>query len=320
MGWLQNPLFPCFLLHCQSLPNPPRTSGAILPSDDNASRAVVWVYQVKGRFKASGERCSRPIGGHRIPRLAPVEQEVRAWIKKQPDLTLAELGERVRQEKDIRLKIPALWHQLNKWGLNFKKTLHASEQEREDARLAREQWRQGQKDQSREHRVFLDETRVTTSMTRRYGRAPKGERCVDHAPHGHWHTNTFIAALSSDRVGAPWLLDGPINGEVFLHYIQEVLGPTLQPGDIVVADNLSSQKVAGVREAVAARGAQIIFLPPYSPELNPIKNFFAKLKALLRKAAERHFDALVDRIKIILENVTTEECANYFIAAGYAKA
>ena len=143
---------------------------------------------------------------------------------------------------------------------------------------------------------------------------------LTHAPHGHWHTNTFIAALRSDRVEAPWLLDGPMNGEAFLHYIQEVLGPTLQPGDIVVADNLSSHKVAGVREAVAARGAQIIFLPPYSPDLNPIENFFAKLKALLRKAAERHFDALVDRIKIILENVTTEECANYFIAAGYVKA
>ena len=187
-------------------------------------------------------------------------------------------------------------------------------------RLARDRWREKQKDQSRQQLVFLDETGVTTNMTRRYGRAPKGERCLDHAPHGHWHTNTFIAALRSDRIEAPWLLDGPMNGEAFLHYIQEVLGPTLQPGDIVVADNLSSHKVAGVHEAVIARGAQIIFLPPYSPDLNPIENFFAKLKALLRKAAERHFDALVDRIKIILQSVTIEECANYFIAAGYVKA
>jgi transposase len=280
----------------------------------------IWVYQVKSRFKTSGERCSRLIGGHRVSRLAPAEQEVRAWIKKQPDLTLAELGERLRHEKGIQLKIPALWHQLNKWGLSFKKTLHASEQEREDVRLARDQWREKQKDQSRQQLVFLDETGVTTSMTRRYGRAPKGERCLDHAPHSHWHTNTFIAALRSDRVEAPWLLDGPMNGEAFLHYIQEVLGPTLQPGDIVVADNLSSHKVAGVHEAVTARGAQIIFLPPYSPDLNPIENFFAKLKALLRKAAERHFDALVDRIKMILQSVTIEECANYFIAAGYVKA
>jgi transposase len=145
----------------------------------------IWVYQVKSRFKTSGERCSRPIGGHRVSRLAPAEQEVRAWIKKQPDLTLAELGERLRQEKGIELKIPALWHQLNKWGLSFKKTLHASEQEREDVRLARDQWREKQKDQSRQQLVFLDETGVTTSMTRRYGRAPKGERCLDHAPHGH---------------------------------------------------------------------------------------------------------------------------------------
>jgi transposase len=105
-------------------------------------------------------------------------------------------------------------------------------------------------------------------------------------------------------------LDGPMNSEAFLHYIQDVLGPTLQPGDIVVA---------GVHEAVTARGAQIIFLPPYSRDLNPIENFFAKLKALLRKAAERHFDALVDRIKIILQSVTIEECANCFIAVGYLK-
>jgi len=112
-------------------------------------------------------------------------------------------------------------------------------------RLARDQWREKQKDQSRQQLVFLDETGVTTSMTRRYGRAPKGERCVDHAPHGHWHTNTFIAALRLDRVEAPWILDGPMNGEAFLHYIREVLGPTLQPGDIVVADSLSSPKWPG---------------------------------------------------------------------------
>lgn len=148
---------------------------------------------------------------------------MRARIKKQPDLTLAELGECLRQEKGIQLKIPALLHQLNKWGLSFKKTLHANEQEREGVRLARDQWREKQKDQSRQQLVFLVETGVTTSMTRSYGRAPKGERCVDHAPHGHWHTNTFIAALRLDRVEAPWLLDGPMNGEAILHYIQEVL-------------------------------------------------------------------------------------------------
>jgi len=137
-------------------------------------------------------------------------------------------------------------------------------------------------------------------MIRRYGRAPKGERCVDHAPHGHLHTNTFITALRLDRVEAPWLLDGPMNGEAFLHYIQEVLGPTLQPGDIVVADNLSSHKVAGVREAVAARGAQIIFLPPYSPDLNPIENFLAKIKALLRKAAASQRGALPNFLRHLI--------------------
>ena len=129
-------------------------------------------------------------------------------------------------------------------------------------------------------------------MTRRYGRAPKGERCLDHAPHGHWHTNTFIAALRSDRIEAPWLLDGPMNGEAFLHYIQEVLGPTLQPGDIVVADNLSSHKVAGVHEAVIARGAQIIFLPPYSPELNPDELVWGNVKTRIAKMAVQTKDEL----------------------------
>lgn len=165
--------------------------------------------------------------------------------------------------------------------------------------------------------VFLDETGLSTNMTRRYGRAQKGERCVDKVPHGHWHTNTFIAALRSDGLDAPWLLDGPMNGEAFLQYVTEVLGPTLRPGDIVIADNLSSHKVAGVREAIEARGARLLFLPAYSPDLNPIENFFSKLKALMRKAAQRNFDGLLLQISSILDSLHPHECSNYFRAAGY---
>jgi transposase len=154
-------------------------------------------------------------------------------------------------------------------------------------------------------------------MTRRYGRAEKGARCVDRVPHGHWQTNTFIAALRHDTLEAPWLLDGPINGETFLQYVRHVLCPTLQPGDVVVADNLSSHKVAGVREAIEACAATLVFLPPYSPDFNPIENFFAKLKALLRKAAQRNFNDLIENISAILQSVTNQECANYFRASGY---
>jgi len=165
--------------------------------------------------------------------------------------------------------------------------------------------------------VFLDETSVSTNMTRLYGRAPKGERVIARVPHGHWHTNTFIGALRHDGISAPWVLDGPINGEAFLTYVREVLGPTLRPNDIVIADNLSSHKVVGVREAIEARGASILYLPAYSPDLNPIENFFSKLKSLLRKAAARTFDALLKRIADILDGVSALECSNDFSAADY---
>lgn len=141
--------------------------------------------------------------------------------------------------------------------------------------VARRRWRQEQHSMERGRLIFLDETGVNTSMTRRYGRSARGTRCLASVPHGHWHTNTFLAGLRHDGVQAPWLLDGPLNGEAFLAYIQHVLGPTLQLGDIVIADNLSSHKVAGVKEALAQWGASIIYLPPYSQDLNPIENFFS---------------------------------------------
>ena len=184
-------------------------------------------------------------------------------------------------------------------------------------RAARDQWQKDRDTWQASKLVFLDETGVTTNMTRRYGRAEKGKRCVDKVPHGHWQTSTFIAALRHDTLEAPWLLDGPMNGEAFLEYVCNVLGPTLQPGDVVVADNLSSHKVAGVREAIEACGAMLLYLPPYSPDFNPIENFFAKLKALLRKASQRNFEGLLQSIGDILHTLTSQECFNYFRASGY---
>lgn len=151
------------------------------------------------------------------------------------------------------------------------------------------------------------------------GWAPKGERLEADVPHGHWKTSTFLAALRSDRLEAPWLLDGPINGESFLVYVEEVLVPTLKPGDIVVMDNLGSHKGKAVRQAIRAVGAKLLFLPKYSPDLNPIEQFFAKLKHHMRDAAERTFDALCKAIARILPTLSAKECRNFLEHAGYGR-
>ena len=155
-------------------------------------------------------------------------------------------------------------------------------------------------------------------MTRLCGWAPRGKRLVDKVPHGHWKTATFLAALRHDRIEAPCLFDGPINGERFLAYVEQFLVPTLKPGDIVVLDNLGSHKGKLVRRAIRAAGARLLFLPKYSPDLNPIEQVFAKMKALLRKAAARSLDAVADAIAHILAVYTPAECANYLSNAGYA--
>ncbi len=165
--------------------------------------------------------------------------------------------------------------------------------------------------------MFLDESGVNTKMARPKGRAPKGQRLVASIPHGHWSTSTFIAGLRHDRIVAPWLLDGPMNGDAFLTYIATQLAPSLSADDIVIMDNLSTHKVKGVRELIEASGAGLLYLPSYSPDLNPIEMVFAKLKALLRKAAERTEDGICERIGQLLETFTPEECSNYLNHAGY---
>jgi len=154
-------------------------------------------------------------------------------------------------------------------------------------------------------------------MTPLRGWAPRGERCLGSAPHGHWKTTTFVAALRHDALTAPMVTDGPINGALFLAWVREFLCPSLRPGDIVIADNLSSHKVAGVREAIESVGATICYLPPYSPDLNPIEKLFAKFKALLRRAQARTVEALWQRIGELLDDFSPQECANYFRASGY---
>jgi transposase len=165
--------------------------------------------------------------------------------------------------------------------------------------------------------VFIDETWASTNMARRYGRAPKGERLRAAVPHGHWKTTTFVAGLRSDGIVAPFVLDGPINRAAFETYLARVLVPELRPGDVVIMDNLSSHKGPRVREMIEAAGASLRYLPPYSPDFNPIENAFAKLKALLRKAAERTISGLWDAIGRLIDLFTPNECANYLANSGY---
>jgi len=166
--------------------------------------------------------------------------------------------------------------------------------------------------------VFVDETGTNTQMTRLRGRCAKGKRLVDYAPHGHWKTTTFVAGLRSDAITAPLVVDRPMNGVIFLAWLEQQLSPTLAEGDVVIMDNLPAHKVAGVRAIIEKAGARLLYLPPYSPDLNPIEMMFAKLKALLRKAKERTIDKLWDRIGDLLDEFSSMECANYFAHDGYA--
>lgn len=165
--------------------------------------------------------------------------------------------------------------------------------------------------------VFIDETWTKTNMAPLRGWAPVGQRIRAKVPHGHWKTMTFLAALRHDRVTAPWLIDGPINGERFQLYVEEVLVPTLKPGDIVVMDNLGSHKGKAVRRAIRRAGGRLFFLPKYSPDLNPIEQFCAKLKHWLRKAASHTVETVCDAIGTILDSITADECSNYFAKSGY---
>jgi putative transposase len=182
----------------------------------------------------------------------------------------------------------------------------------------RAQWRKYQGRIAPERLVFIDETWTKTNMAPLRGWAPRGARLTAKVPQAHWRTMTFLAALRLDRVEAPWVIDGPINGVRFRVYVEKVLVPTLRPGDIVVMDNLGSHRAKAIRQAIRAAGARLFYLPKYSPDLNPIEQLFAKLKHLLRRAAARTTEAVCAAIGQLLDAFTPQECANYFKNSGYA--
>jgi transposase len=269
------------------------------------------------RVRKTGSTAPAKIGGYRRPILEAHAETLRAIVKGTSGITLKEIRERLHARGIVVHALSTIADTLRRLKLSYKKSLRAAEQDRPDVARRRCLWWVWQRFMSSTSLVFLDETGVTTNMTRRYGWGPKGERLVDSAPHGHWKTTTVVAGLKASGVIAPFVLDGAMTGETFLAYVKEVLAPELEPGEAVVMDNLSVHKVKGVEEAIRAVGATVLYLPSYSPDLNPIEQFFAKLKALLRKTAARTKEALWEAIGRHLDEFTPEECENYLAHCGY---
>ncbi|MFY7863610.1 IS630 family transposase [Roseateles sp.] len=281
----------------------------------SAATVVRWSQ----RYRASGSPAPGKVGGHK-PRL--LTGELRDWLldRTKTDFTLrglvAELAER-----GVKVDYVQVWRFAHAEGLSFKKKrVLPAEQLRPKIARRREQWKKFQGRPDPRRLVFVDETWAKTNMAPLRGWAPVGQRLHAKVPYGHWKTMTFIAALRCDRIDAPFVFDQPINAASFTAWVEEHLCPTLMPGDIVVMDNLSSHKKPAVRAAIRARGARLLFLPPYSPDLNPIEQVFAKLKHLLRKAAERSVETTWRRIGTLLNAFPPHECANYLRNSGYGAA
>lgn len=200
-----------------------------------------------------------------------------------------------------------------------KKTLIAAEQNRPDVVERRRNFGIAKRFIPRKQFVFIDESGAKTNMTRLYGRAPGGSRCIDHTPHGHWKTMTMLSAIRAEGVmkDATVVVNGAMNGVTFLTYVEQFLVPALRPGDVVVMDNLASHKIKGVRKAIEAAGCDLWYLPPYSPDLNPIEKLWSKVKAWLRRVSATTFDTLSDAVVAALNAVDSRECSNYFTSCGY---
>jgi transposase len=277
------------------------------------SVVIIWAQ----RYHATGSVAPKPSGGSVSP-LEEYEDFILGLIKQQPDMTLGEIVATMAKAK-IGGSRTAVWRFFDRHGITFKKkTLYAEEQKRAEVARARRRWQREQGMFDPAKLVFIDETCTSTDMVRQRGRSPRGERLIGYAPGGHRKTITFVAGLRQSGMTAPGVIDGAMNGPMFVGYVEQILAPTLKRDEIVFMDNLSVHKVAGVREAIEAAGAHVIYLPPYSPDLNPIEMAFSKLKALLRKAAERTIPGLIRLIGRLVKKFSPEECRNFLNHAGYA--
>jgi len=275
--------------------------------------------------RETGSVASAKFGGYKDFALAAHEDLVRKLVAEQPDITLAELEDRLAKKK-ITVAKSSISRFLHHLKLSFKKSLRAAEQDRPDVAAARSALQRRQKKLDPRRLVFIDETAVSTTITRLYGRAPQGEPLIQKVLHGNWKTVTFIAALRHDRVTAPFVLEGAMNGETFKAYVEQFLAPTLKKGDIVFMDNASVHMAEGVEEAIEAKGAILFYLPAYSPDFNPIEQLFAKLKSMLRKIAAYSLkqtaytvDSLCKAIASSLTEITRSECAAYLANSGYGQ-
>ena len=283
--------------------------------DVGPATAVRWAKRVE----TTGDVAPMKMGGdRRSQRIEAHAEFILKEIKTKPDTTIMELRDKLRERHGLSLGYGTVWRFLARHKITRKKkTGHASEQEREDVEASREAWFEGQLDLDPEKLVFIDETSISTSMARRFGWAPRGERCRASIPFGHWKTTTFVAGLRVDRIDAPMTIEGALDGEAFLAYVEQVLAPTLSKGETVVMDNVPLHKVAGVSEAITAKGASVLYLPAYSPDFDPIEKFFSKFKSILQRIAARTAEALEAAVAEALRTVTPDECRNYFAACGY---
>jgi transposase len=276
-----------------------------------------FVRRLKQRFRATGSLAPLRGGPGPARKLADREAELRQAVRDYPDATPAEHRE--------RLQLPAsrvtVWRTLRRLRVTRKKkSTHAAEQDRPDVVEARRQWPEKLAGVAPNDLVFLDETGANTAMQRTHGYAPQGERVVAATPLGGWKTVTFVGALTTGGLIAPWALEGAMNGEWFLAYVKQILVPSLRRGMVVVMDNLPCHKVAGVEEAIRAKGCRLEYLPPYSPDLNPIENAFSKLKRGLRDWAARTVEGVYDALRFLIPRFAPSECLHYFRHRGYAPA
>jgi transposase len=281
--------------------------------------SVAFVVRLMAAYRATGSLAAKPEGGWRYSKLDPHREFLLQRVDEKGDITMPQLAAELaaRGTKVLPASI-ARW--FIRQGYSFKKTLRASEQGRSDVRQAREHWRtkrQPRMRQEPQRLVFLDETGTSTKMTRLRGRCPKGQRLYAKAPFGHWKTQTFVAGLRYHELCAPWVIDGPMTRQIFETYVETQLAPTLSQGDVVILDNLPAHKSEKAAQCLKQKGAWFLFLPPYSPDLNPIEQVFSQMKSHLRKAEARTLDALWHAIGDICDLVEPEACRNYFSAAGY---
>src|SRR6266446_8895020 len=278
------------------------------------STAINWV----NRQRETGSVAPGQMGGHRPKAILG---QYRIWLLqriKDRDFTLRGLVVELA-ERGLKVDYRSVWEFVHAEKLSFKKSVAPGERDRPDVARRRAQWIGYQNRVEPDRLVFIDETWARTDMAPLRGWALRGHRLPAKVPHGRWRTTTFLAALRHDRIVAPWLVDGPIDGESFRTYVEKVLVPTLQQGDIVIMDNLGSHKGKAVRQLIRAAGAKLFFLPKYSPDLNPIEQVFAKVKHFLRKAAARSLETICTAMGEILGLFTPDECANYFQNSGYAQ-